>query len=311
MDYDPDAVYSWYSQHVQGLMRSSQFRALCFCPFHDDRAGGQRSGSIELSAGLFKCHSVNCDLHDAGLNLVTFARKLKVNLPTWVRGRNWARIFAKVMKNNKQLAIDYLLYRGLPEAYVLRMANSNQFGYDEYNGERWVVFPLYDETIDIVGLNKISIDGPDKRVNGRLSGSFWVEHTFDWNLPIVVVEGILNALSVNVVSGYQALAVVSATNVSVPRHLLSADQTIFMFDNDPAGRAIARNYARRIGGGRAVRWGNNCPKGFDPNDLLKGSTDFHAEFGLYIDSAEEVNTWTDAKTFLATLYERRNAFIWS
>jgi len=308
MPYDPDKVFAFYSEHVSGLKRTGKdnVRAVGFCPFHADEV--KPSASILLTEGLFKCFMPDCGVE---LNIVSFCRKLNMNIPVWAGGKNWKRIYEKILKDPRDQAFEYLLHRGIPIEYIQELYDNNEFGQNEYEDMIWIVFPIYSpEGGALVGLNKVSINTNDKRTNGTLMGSYWVDSKFDWNKPIIMVEAVINAISINVSNlGFQGLAIIMAENSKIPSHILG--NSIFMFDNDVAGYSAARRYSRMVDSGLCVRWPDFYPNKFDPNDLLLTSRSFDVDLKNILDTAEPINEWTDTKKTLSLIKNRRSAFTWS
>lgn len=289
-----EQISDFYRQHVSDLVNSSTGNsAQGYCPFHGDK--NKKSFSVSLLTGQYNCFSGKCGKTG---NALVFARELSINPPSWSGGKDWNFIYSKMLNNNRDAAREYLLGRGLPAKYLDYLDEVNLYGFDVYNEEAHLTFPLFSEGI-ICGLNKVNIDDDSKKVHGAMLNSYWIDTNFDFTGTVFVVEAVINAMTLNAL-GFKAMAIVSSMNVIAPEIFTGMD-VILAFDNDAAGRKIARTYTKNIENiahtVKCVVWDVTLKKGFDINDIINDNADAPEYISKLQQNAVEVDEWGDYKQF--------------
>lgn len=294
-EYPIDQVESFYIQYLEGFSKfQGGNRATAFCPFHDDV--DHKSFSVNLRTGLFKCFADSCGVDG---NAISFARRLRVPIPAWAGGRDYRYIFSKMMPNDRTPGIEYLLMRGIPENYINYLNKESLFACDDWKGELCIVFPIFDRFSSIIALNKINLDTNEKRTIGSYLGGFWIDTNFEFKNTICLVEGVINALTLNSI-GIPALAIITCNN-SYESTVFSGLHVILMLDNDAPGRSASRRLNRELLDDacsiKSIVWHTNAQKGYDANDILRHENypdDYVVDL---IENAQGVDEWMDYVKF--------------
>lgn len=286
--YNVEDVQSFYLQHVRDLVPYNRTKANGFCPFHEDRK--TKSFAVDLVRGYFKCFSPSCGVYGG---ISKFCNLLKIDRPSFIGGVDYQSIYNSLKVDPS--VRDYLLRRGISQHYVSYLQEAGLVRSETYEDVLWVVFPIFTVTGSIVGLNKISVENRDKKVLGYYKEGYWIDTNFDFSKTIIVVEAVINALTLNDL-GFNAMSIITAGN-SIPERVSDNATIVLMLDNDMAGRKAVRQINRdldsKVKSLRYVEWPLDSPKGYDPNDVIRdvdSARDFIQEA---IDKAVSVNTWAD------------------
>jgi len=299
---NPADVKAFYSQYVLDLQTYGQGNsAVGLCPFHDDH---DRSFSIDLTTGRYNCFSDRCKMSG---NVISFARQLKLTIPAWAGGRDYRRIYSKVLANDKTFARDYLLRRAVNKEYIDYLDFAGLFAYDEYKDEPALIFPVFDRFGTICALNKVNLENRDKRTIGSPLGGYWIDTNFEFKGAIYLVEAVINAISLSQFE-IPSLAMITAGNTYEPDMFQGLD-VVIVTDNDAAGRAAARRLSREVlvlaHSVRVVRWSEKASRGFDPNDVIQQVSNPIEYFALMDKSATSVDEWSDFVNFSKLINAKR------
>ncbi len=297
-------VLAFFAQRVEGLETYGSDGALGFCPYHDDRGGKKKSFSIQLTTSRFRCHSESCR---AKGNATTFARKFGLSVPGWAGGVDYGYIYSLVLKNDRTVAREYLLCRGIPLEYVDYLDEEDLFGFDDYKEESWISFPVFSPSGGIVALNKVNLENGDKRTFGSYVGGYWIDTLWRFKGEGCLVEGVINAITLNAL-GYPAMSILTSGNSFEPEVFKRMHLTLAL-DNDVAGRKASRRLSRELEESaksiRTVDWPPETGKGFDPNDVLQYYEKATPFLETLIKDSQELDRFGDLSRLRKLVNDRR------
>jgi hypothetical protein len=118
---------------------------------------------------------------------------------------------------------------------------------------------------------KIAAEGrTERRGMGSIKGNAARLFEYEPELPLVIAEGVEDALAARELSGFPAWAALSANNMSVLELPVTVRSVIVYADGDEAGLNAARTLVRRLKaeGRQAKVMRPVAGRGKDPNDAL-------------------------------------------
>lgn len=297
LNFNPILVAEFYNQHISGLdVAANGQQAVGFCPFHGDQAGGHKSLSINLVTGQFRCFSSSCR---AAGNVISFSRKLGAAPPSWAGGIDWRGAYIQRLSNDKVVGKEYLITRGISSPYVEYLATNNLFAVSDYKGELSIVFPIFDNYGGVSGLNDVTLSTGAKKTLGSYVGCYWIDTNFTFDKEICLVEGVVNALTLNDL-GYNAMSLITSSTI-VDGKIFKGCDILLMFDNDVAGRIFSRKAFRELtnvaSSIRVISWPPNTPKKFDVNDVIRFINKPREYIDVLIDRATQIDELNDYMRF--------------
>lgn len=223
---------------IDVVKESSNGNFICHCPFHSDF---HPSFSISEN-GLWLCFS--CGRRG---NIETLSYLLKVDFPeeTLVSQAELARKILPKEEPNLEIKMrlyqetynhNYLEKRGV----TLETAKKFSIGYDRL--EESVVFPTI-VAGKVVALSSRNIHTKAHRVMGRKSLGLFGQQFLDYEKPIIIVEGQIDAMKAYQLGYENTVAVVGSLISEAQMNTITKFPGVYLgFDNDKTGREANMYY---------------------------------------------------------------------
>jgi len=230
---------------IDVVKEGSDGNFICHCPFHDDY---HPSFSIKDN-GLWICFS--CGRRG---NLETLSYLLGISFPSidLASVDDVKRKLTNKLPEENSFLIDCgVFYDTYDHTYLetrnITLETAKRFftGYDRLTES--VVFPFKSNEKDIFAYTKRSVKEKVHKTFGKKSNGFYGQQFLNYDKPITIVEGQIDAMAAYQLGLENVVAVGGATLSNKQLEIISHfPKVILGFDNDKAGRAANFQYGNTL-----------------------------------------------------------------